>query len=164
MDREEEDEDEDFNSDHHVYLLPCTISHLEDVWRPPPQDWVKLNCDVRVGLESMCAAVVARDHVGKVIWVTISKLEFSDALCGEAAACCLALESARDRGLKFILIESDSRIVINALNGKDSRWELDDYVSFYIRSSHFFVGCIFEHISRQCNFAAHNVANGAFSH
>ncbi|KAM6541648.1 hypothetical protein CsatB_006095 [Cannabis sativa] len=72
----------------------------------------------------MCAAVVARDHVGKVIWVTTSKLEFSNALCGEAVACCLALEEAKARGVKFLILESDSRVVINALNGRESRWEL----------------------------------------
>ncbi|XP_060960876.1 uncharacterized protein LOC133031404 [Cannabis sativa] len=70
---------------HHAYLLPCPISRSSDLWRPP-QDWLKLNCDVRVGLDSMCVVVVARNHVGKVIWVATSKLEFVDALCGEAMA------------------------------------------------------------------------------
>ncbi|KAM6579927.1 hypothetical protein CsatA_003701 [Cannabis sativa] len=69
----------------------------------------------------MCAAVVARDHVGKVIWITTSKLEFADALCGEAIACCLALEAAKAHGVNFIIVESDSRVVINAFNGKKSR-------------------------------------------
>ncbi|KAM6550347.1 hypothetical protein CsatB_000155 [Cannabis sativa] len=59
---------------------------------------IKLNCDVRVGLESMCIAGVARDHLGKVIRVDTSRLENSDALCGEAAACCLAVSMAMDLG------------------------------------------------------------------
>ncbi|KAM6572269.1 hypothetical protein CsatA_016349 [Cannabis sativa] len=151
-------------ADHQAYLLPCPKLCSSDVWRPPPQDWLKLNCDIRVGLDSMCAAVVARDHVGKVIWVTTSKLEFADALCGEAAACCLALEAARTLGFHFIIVESDSRVVINALNEKDSCWELANYVSFCNRISPSFIGCSFEHVSRLCNFAAHNVAKWAFPH
>ncbi|KAM6544232.1 hypothetical protein CsatB_008679 [Cannabis sativa] len=112
----------------------------------------------------MCAAVVARDHVGNVIWVVTSKLDFSNALCGEAMACCLALQEAKARGVKFLILESDSRVVINALNGKDSRWEIDNYVSFCKITSPFFIGCTFEFVSRQCNFMAHNVAKLAFSH
>ncbi|XP_060965447.1 uncharacterized protein LOC115720378 [Cannabis sativa] len=151
-------------ADHHAYLLPCPIPCPKEVWRPPPLDWVKLNCDIRVGLDSMCAAVVARDHVGKVIWVVTSKLDFSNALCGEAMACCLALQEAKARGVKFLILESDSRVVINALNGKDSRWEIDNYVSFCQITSPFFIGCTFAFVSRQCNFMAHNVAKWAFSH
>uniref|UniRef100_A0A803R9Q4 RNase H type-1 domain-containing protein n=1 Tax=Cannabis sativa TaxID=3483 RepID=A0A803R9Q4_CANSA len=112
----------------------------------------------------MCAAVVARDHVGKVIWVVTSKLDFSNALCGEAMACCLALQEAKARGVKFLILESDSRVVINALNGQDSRWEIDNYVSFCKITSPLFSGCTFEFVSRQCNFMAHNVAKWAFSH
>ncbi|KAM6588245.1 hypothetical protein CsatA_010850 [Cannabis sativa] len=131
---------------------------------PPPQDWLKLNCDIRVGLDSMCAAVVARDHVGKVIWVVTSKMDFSNALCGEAMACCLPLQEAKVWGVKFLIPESDSRVVINALNGKESRWELDNFVSFCKITSPFFIGCMFDYVSRRCNFMAHNVAKWAFSH
>uniref|UniRef100_A0A803QEU3 ATP-dependent DNA helicase n=1 Tax=Cannabis sativa TaxID=3483 RepID=A0A803QEU3_CANSA len=46
-------------------------------------DWIKLNCDVKVGLDTMCTVVVAKDHLGKVIWVHTSKLDFADALCGD---------------------------------------------------------------------------------
>ncbi|XP_060962265.1 uncharacterized protein LOC115695280 [Cannabis sativa] len=145
-------------ADHHAHLLPCPILCPTEVWRPPE------DCDIRVGLDSMCAAVVARDHVGKVIWVVTSKIDFSNALCGEAMACCLALQEAKVRGVKFLILESDSRVVINALNGKESWWELDNFVSFCKITSPFFIGCMFEYVSRRCNFMAHNVAKWAFSH
>uniref|UniRef100_A0A803PQ85 Reverse transcriptase zinc-binding domain-containing protein n=1 Tax=Cannabis sativa TaxID=3483 RepID=A0A803PQ85_CANSA len=151
-------------TDHHAFLLPCPISRPTVSWSPPLQDWLKLNCDIRVGLYSICAAVVARDHVGKVIWVSTSKLEFSNTLCGEAEACCLALEEAKACGVESLILESDSRVVINALNGKESRWELDNYVSFCKNTSPFFISCMFQYVSRQCNFMAHNVAKWAFSH
>ncbi|XP_060962327.1 uncharacterized protein LOC133032410 [Cannabis sativa] len=70
-----------------------------------------------------------------VIWVQTTRLEFSDALCGEATTCCKALDIAKDLGSKFIIINSYSRVVINALNKKESHWVLENYVSFCTRSS-----------------------------
>ncbi|XP_060968465.1 uncharacterized protein LOC133036015 [Cannabis sativa] len=143
----------------HTTFLPSPSPLVRDSWIPPPLEWIKFNCNVRVGLESMCLAVVARNHLGRVMSVHTSRLGFCDALCGEAAACCLAIELQH----KFIIVESDSRIVINALNGKASHWALENYVSFCTKSSPFFIGCNFSNISRSCNFMAHNVAYWAFN-
>ncbi|KAM6571276.1 hypothetical protein CsatA_015356 [Cannabis sativa] len=148
----------------HDTLLPCPSPSLRGSWKPPPQDWIKLNCDVRVGSESMCLAVVARNHLGKVVRIHTDRLDFSDALCGEAAACCAAVSLALEEGFKFVLIESDSRLVINAINGTESHWAIDNYISFCAKSSPAFICCNFEFVSRTCNFAAHNVANWAFIH
>uniref|UniRef100_A0A803PQ46 Reverse transcriptase zinc-binding domain-containing protein n=1 Tax=Cannabis sativa TaxID=3483 RepID=A0A803PQ46_CANSA len=54
-----------------------------------------------------------------VVWVFTTRLDFFDALCGEAVAVCLALDVAKDKGLQFILVESVSKIVINTLNSVD---------------------------------------------
>ncbi|XP_060964475.1 uncharacterized protein LOC133033584 [Cannabis sativa] len=102
-----------------VWNLIKFIWDLKHKWRTRNElDWIKLNCDVRVGLESMCIAGVARNHLGKVIRVDTSRLDFLDALCGETATCCLAVSMAMDLGYKYIIVESDSRLAINALNGK----------------------------------------------
>uniref|UniRef100_A0A803NI18 RNase H type-1 domain-containing protein n=1 Tax=Cannabis sativa TaxID=3483 RepID=A0A803NI18_CANSA len=112
----------------------------------------------------MCSAVVAGNHPGRIVWIQTVRLDFFDALCGDAAACCLALSIAKDMGSKFIIVESDSRVVINALNRKDSCWALDNYVSFCNSYSSLFSSCIFSNISRLCNFVTHNVANWTFFH
>ncbi|XP_030479168.1 uncharacterized protein LOC115696408 [Cannabis sativa] len=143
----------------HDVFLPCPTPSLVGTWRPPPQDWIKLNCDVRVGLESMCIAVVARNHWGAVVQIHTARLDFADALCGEAAACSSAVSVALEQGFKFVLVESDSRIVINAFNGTESHWAIENYVSFCSRSSPSFISCNFVYASRTCNFAAHNVTN-----
>ncbi|XP_060965393.1 uncharacterized protein LOC133034346 [Cannabis sativa] len=151
-------------ADIHPTILPDHDQIRREFWAPPPQDWIKLNCDVRVGLESMCIAVVARNHLSEVIRVHSTQLDFSDALCGEAAACCLAVSAALEMGPKFVIVESDSRLVINALNGKESHWALENYVSFCSKSSPSFISCNFINVSRSCNFVAHNVAKWAFTH
>ncbi|KAM6542170.1 hypothetical protein CsatB_006617 [Cannabis sativa] len=110
----------------------------------------------------MCLAVVARNHLGAVVRIHTDRLDFSDALCGEAVACCAAVSLALEEDFKFVLIESDSRLVINALNGTEAHWAIDNYISFCAKSSPSFNCCNFMYVSRTCNFAAHNVANWAF--
>uniref|UniRef100_A0A803NHF6 Reverse transcriptase domain-containing protein n=1 Tax=Cannabis sativa TaxID=3483 RepID=A0A803NHF6_CANSA len=50
-------------------IFPVPAPCLEQCWSPPPQGWIKLNCDVRVGLDSMCLAAMARNHLGEVVKV-----------------------------------------------------------------------------------------------
>uniref|UniRef100_A0A803QEH0 RNase H type-1 domain-containing protein n=1 Tax=Cannabis sativa TaxID=3483 RepID=A0A803QEH0_CANSA len=76
----------------------------------------------------MCMAALARDHTGSVVWAIISRLNFRDPLIGEAAACFLALDSARIRKHNYVLVESDSETVIKALKGSHYFWNIDNYV------------------------------------
>ncbi|KAM6559138.1 hypothetical protein CsatA_028377 [Cannabis sativa] len=140
-------------ADYRAFLLSTPTSIVVEAWHPPPHDWIKLNCDVKVGLESMSIAIVTRNHEGEVAWVRTAKLDFSDALC-EKAECCLALDKAKEKGCMFIIVESDSRVVINSLNGKEIRWEVENYSSFCNSLSPYFVGCVFSCIGRSCNFVA----------
>ncbi|XP_060974685.1 uncharacterized protein LOC133039757 [Cannabis sativa] len=93
----------------HTSLLPSPSLPVKDCWMPPPLDWIKLNCDVRVGLESMCTAVVVRNHLGRVISIHTSRLDFTKALCGEATACCLAVSVALD--LKVLPERFDTKLL-----------------------------------------------------
>ncbi|KAM6592064.1 hypothetical protein CsatA_014669 [Cannabis sativa] len=111
----------------------------------------------------MCIAALARDHSGTVLWAATSSLNFRDALIGEAAACQLALDTARRRKHNFVLVESDSEVVIKALKGLHYVWNIDNYVSVCNQLSNYFSSCNFAFISRVCNFAAHNVAKWAFT-
>ncbi|KAM6563300.1 hypothetical protein CsatB_023298 [Cannabis sativa] len=150
-------------ADYRASLLPAPSPSEVICWKPPPHGWIKLNCDVKVGLDSMYAAVVARNHLGVVERIQSSSLAFCDALCGEATACCLALEVAKEAGWKFIIIESDSRVVINSINGLDVCWGIENYSNFCLRLSRLFDGCNFSFVSRCCNFMAHNVAKWTFT-
>uniref|UniRef100_A0A803Q6S8 RNase H type-1 domain-containing protein n=1 Tax=Cannabis sativa TaxID=3483 RepID=A0A803Q6S8_CANSA len=96
-------------------LFPPMLHVAPPAWTPPPEDWIKINCDARVGGNSMCIATLARNHSGNILWAVVSRLGFRDPLIGEAAACCLALDSTRFRGHNFVLVENDSEMVINAL-------------------------------------------------
>uniref|UniRef100_A0A803PKA2 RNase H type-1 domain-containing protein n=1 Tax=Cannabis sativa TaxID=3483 RepID=A0A803PKA2_CANSA len=128
-------------------------------WSPPPEDWLKINCDVRVGSESMCVVALAKDCWGTVVWTATDLLDFADALIGEATTCLLALKTANLLKQHFVMIKSDSEIIINFLNGSSADWRIDSYVNQCIKLSKLFMGCYFSFISRLCHFAAYNVAN-----
>uniref|UniRef100_A0A803Q0U8 Uncharacterized protein n=1 Tax=Cannabis sativa TaxID=3483 RepID=A0A803Q0U8_CANSA len=63
-------------------------------WTPPLEEWIKINCDVKVGCCSMCGVALARDHTGSILWVATNMLNFTDPLIGEASAYQLAMEKA----------------------------------------------------------------------
>ncbi|XP_060959435.1 uncharacterized protein LOC133030647 [Cannabis sativa] len=113
---------------------------VSSIWSPPPEDWIKINCDVRVGGDSMCVVAIARDHKESILWVASKMLQFADSLIGEAAACLLAMETAASRQHPFVMVESDSESVIKNLKGGESLWGIENY-------------------TRQ----SHNVANWAFA-
>ncbi|KAM6550711.1 hypothetical protein CsatB_000519 [Cannabis sativa] len=94
----------------------------------PPEDWVKINCDVKVGFESMCTVANSRDHKESILWVATNLLNFSDPLIGEVVACLLAMEIATARHHNFVMVESDSKTVIKNLTGAGTNWGIDNYV------------------------------------
>ncbi|XP_030505324.2 uncharacterized protein LOC115720311 [Cannabis sativa] len=104
-------------TDYASYVFLSVLPVVTPSWTPPPKDWIKINCDVKVGGDSMCIATLARDHSGAVVWAVTSCLNFRDPLIGEAAACQLALDRARLRKHDYVLVESDSEVVIKALKG-----------------------------------------------
>ncbi|KAM6559052.1 uncharacterized protein LOC133033131 [Cannabis sativa] len=144
-------------------MFAPALAAVSPVWSPPPEDWIKINCDVKVGSGSMCVAALASDHTWIVLWVAANILDFADPLIGEAMTCRLALESVLLKKHLFVLIESDLEKVINALKGTYSSWTIDNYIFICNQLSNRFLSCNFSFIFKCCNFAAHNVARWAFA-
>ncbi|XP_060967555.1 putative disease resistance RPP13-like protein 1 [Cannabis sativa] len=88
------------------YYVSClfepVVAVVSPSWSPPPVDWIKIKCDVKVGCNSMCVAALARDHSGTVLWVAAKLIDFVDPLIGKTEACQLALESAVGKMLGFV--------------------------------------------------------------
>ncbi|XP_030505064.2 uncharacterized protein LOC115720039 [Cannabis sativa] len=144
-------------------LLSPTVDVFPPGWSTPPEDWIKINYDVKVGGEYMCIAALARDHSGTVLWGVANNLNFTNPLIGEAVACQLTMEIAATREHEFIIIKSDSEVVINAIKGVQSNWNIVNYVYACNQLYKKFLSCNFSFISRSCNFAAHNVARWVYA-
>uniref|UniRef100_A0A803NL86 Uncharacterized protein n=1 Tax=Cannabis sativa TaxID=3483 RepID=A0A803NL86_CANSA len=54
---------------------------------------------IHVARANIEEALVARDHVKKVLWISIKQMHFANALSGVARVCLLALEVATEKGL-----------------------------------------------------------------
>ena len=84
----------------------------------------------------------------------------ADALCAEAHACVEALIAAADVGMQSIMLESDSLVLVKALQSTESDQALGGVL---FREAKFLMSTLFNsasvrHVPRSCNFAAHELA------
>ncbi|KAL8473874.1 hypothetical protein ACS0TY_030653 [Phlomoides rotata] len=89
-----------------------------EIWVPPHQGFVKLNTDasVRVGIGSLIAGVL-RNEGGQVIWCFAEQVRrnLDDVELMEALAIRRGMRLAVQHGVRNMLVESDSQIVIRLL-------------------------------------------------
>ncbi|KAF4381378.1 hypothetical protein G4B88_029733 [Cannabis sativa] len=136
-------------------------------WAPPPPSWVTCNTDVAVSSNGSMLSAVFRNDRGKIISITTREVLFSDPLIAEANAVCLAAEVARDSGMQRVLFLSDNQCVANSFAA--SAHCIGDF-RIHAAETRFKDFCSkFEeweivHISRLCNYMAHNIAKWALMH
>uniref|UniRef100_A0ACD5W8Q4 Uncharacterized protein n=1 Tax=Avena sativa TaxID=4498 RepID=A0ACD5W8Q4_AVESA len=134
-------------------------------WSPPPEGWVKINCDASYDSEnSICSiACICRDRLGRVTWAcNESNIKCFDVPEAEARACLLGLKSVHDITGASIILESDNALVIEAIkkrNQKQSRlWKLFEDINFLSDTCRRFEAT---KIERESNSAAHVLADVA---
>ena len=91
-------------------------------WAPPPQGKYKVNVDVVVFKEQGCCGigVVIRNDQRQLMGVMCKKVDFLlGVLEAEAKVAEAAILLAWDLGLKDIVVEGDSQLVIQALNSSN---------------------------------------------
>jgi hypothetical protein len=131
-------------------------------WDPPSEGVWKINID-----GAFCEAnkrgawgSVVRDFEGKASMAGAGCIEVvADALCAEAHACVEALNAAADVGMQSIVLESDSQVLMKALQLEESDQGLG---GVFFREEKFLMSTLFNtpnvrHISRSCN-SAHKLA------
>ena len=132
-------------------------------WDPPPGGVWKINID-----GAFCEAnkkgawgFVVRDSEGIASMAGAGCIEVvADALCAEAHACVEALIAAADVGMQSIMLESDSLVLVKALQSTESDQALGGVL---FREAKFLMSTLFNsasvrHVPRSCNFAAHELA------
>ncbi|KAL4279259.1 hypothetical protein GQ457_03G017210 [Hibiscus cannabinus] len=141
---------------------PTTNRHC---WHPPPGDFIKINTDGAFNPSTYEAriGVIARNSTGEVLGGFAQHSGVStDALHTEFLAVVAGLQLAREKGWRFVHIETDSATVVNKFNrtGPDlsvlgthvanARVILDD-----------FIVCCFYFVPKRCNSIAHVLATHA---
>lgn len=132
-------------------------------WIKPPLDRLKINTDGAFSPLDRTGSwgYAIRDSVGEVICAGTGKIEQAlDALHAEAVACMEGLSAAADHGMQNLILESDSLMLINALQGDAFRMAATGgiiaEIKHLIASS--FVSFVSNHCPRDCNRLAHAIA------
>ena len=87
-------------------------------WKPPPEGTWKINIDGAFWEQEKKGAwgFVVRDELGHATMAGAGSLEtVCDAQTAESHACLAALQAAADQGLQNVILETDSQILVKAL-------------------------------------------------
>ncbi|XP_004305406.1 PREDICTED: putative ribonuclease H protein At1g65750-like [Fragaria vesca subsp. vesca] len=129
-------------------------------WLPPHNNFIKINFDGSVQGRSAVGGFVFRNSDGNVILAAAKGLGSTTIPTAEATALRDNLVKARDRGYMNVQVEGDSKLVIDAINGKLSPpWRLQKIVQDIRTIATSFSSVCFNHVYREANFVADAFAN-----
>ena len=132
-------------------------------WQRPPDNTHKVNFDASLYAETGRGAwgCVVRNSQGEFLAARSGYLEhMAGPLHAEMSACVRAVEAAAELGIHRVMFESDSSVLVNALNS-------DEYdrstIGVLLRGSHSlcfgnFESFVFSFCKRECNKVAHELA------
>ncbi|XP_060182117.1 uncharacterized protein LOC132611756 [Lycium barbarum] len=141
-------------------LRPITHS-LAVYWHKPSPNWIKLNVDgcSKGNPGSAGGGGIIRDHTGKMIKAFVEFYGQCSNNVAEANAIWKGVNICKDFGLPRVVVESDSLLIINILNGRlKLPWKIREIMSKIMRdTSH--GEFVFIHIYREGNSTADMFAN-----
>jgi ribonuclease HI len=146
---------------------PVSTATSITLWQQPPHGYYK--CNVDASFYNLAGSTgwgwVLRDSHGgfKLAGSNIMPTTFS-VLEGEALALVEAMEEVIQRGLPFVIFESDSKLVVDAIRSRQSGVSefslLISHIQSLLRLHNYFE---VKYVRRQANKVAHYLARTAFS-
>lgn len=90
-------------------------------WHPPIMEWVKLNCDGSSKLDTGQAGCggLLRNSERKWMKGYASSIETCTVFHAERLAMWLGLKMAREMGVPKLIIESNSKTLVDMVNNRD---------------------------------------------
>jgi ribonuclease HI len=137
------------------------------VWQKPSFGWYKCNVDAgfHKELNKTSFGWCLRDHSGRFIAAETSWINGNcSVLEGEAIALIEALRAMDQRGISHVIIESDSKSVVDAIchfrgGGSEFSYLISHINNILLSNTNFVV----KFIKRQANMVAHTLARAAIS-
>ena len=132
--------------------------HLK--WDPPTRNWTKCNMDESVKEDGSATwGCIFRNENAQVLHIAAGSGKDISPIVAETWALRLAITEATRLGIDYILLESDSTIVTDAISGVGRcPWEIDMMISDIQREVQHFRGIHIRHIYREANGAADSIA------
>ena len=138
---------EKFKEYSRVFSLPqnSLMAQPKIRWSPPPTNFVKLNVDAAIAQNSSAIAVVARNEQGAVLMARSKMLPKRSPITAEAEAILWALHLAKGENWRKIIVESDSKICIDAIldHSASHQWTISSLLSDIWQQKLSFVSCLF---------------------
>uniref|UniRef100_A0A2N9FEW4 CCHC-type domain-containing protein n=1 Tax=Fagus sylvatica TaxID=28930 RepID=A0A2N9FEW4_FAGSY len=140
--------------------LPNTNLPEKSFWCPPSPGCIKLNVDAAILPSSARIAVIARDENGLLLKAWAKSVLSYDPLLAEATAIHWAILLAKSEHWTNIMIESDSKVCVDALviDPQYIDWSIlviCDNAKYLTRE---FSCCSFSWVNRENNMVAHTLA------
>ncbi|PRQ26177.1 putative RNA-directed DNA polymerase [Rosa chinensis] len=126
-------------------------------WLKPANGWVKLNVDgARSNLHgNIGAGGVIRDQFGNWINGFLAHFGHGEVLEAEAWGMRLGLKLAADIGMDKVVVECDSKVLVNLVNnGVDELCPLKTVIDYCLHLQAGFSECIISHVFREVNTVA----------
>ncbi|BFG15997.1 hypothetical protein CerSpe_022710 [Prunus speciosa] len=129
-------------------------------WKPPSLDWIKVNFDGSVRGNLAATGFVIRDWNGNVRLASAKNSGQMSITVAECLALRDGLAHAIHNGWRKILVEGDSKLIIDCVNNVASvPWSISLLVQDIRVLSSFCEEIAFQHIFREANFTADAVAS-----
>nr|TKS08369.1 uncharacterized protein D5086_0000103910 [Populus alba] len=146
-------------------LLPSTSSllsrhkHWDSLEKKPPLGFVKLNTDAsyKYNCSRSSVAGVCRDEHGVWLLGFSSRVKSGSAFESELLAVREALKLAWDKGLKRVIVESDSESVVNRIRNQLTRRPKNQIEAVILERQSYVSrewNCFLQHAHREGNFDA----------
>ncbi|KAL0013274.1 hypothetical protein SO802_000343 [Lithocarpus litseifolius] len=134
-------------------------------WSPPSPNHIKINVDAALNSSKSALAVVARNHLGKALFVWGKVHQLCPPLQAKALALLWAAHLTIQNRWYSVMFEGDSKICFDALNhpNQTPRWSVDTLVSNICSLSSCFSSCKFGWVRKSSNSAAHVAARFALN-
>ena len=135
------------------------------VWKPPPPSYFKVNIDGALFVKSKKSGVgvIMHDEDGNVVAAMCRKLDLPlGVLETEAKALEIGMAFAEEVGLRDVVFEGDSQLIINAVHGTgEVASSVLNIIHGVLRKAQCFRTFDFLHTKRQGNVPAHLLAQHA---
>ncbi|KAI5342021.1 hypothetical protein L3X38_009896 [Prunus dulcis] len=129
-------------------------------WQPPPLDWIKVNFDGSVLGNLAATGFVICDWNGNVRLVGAKNSGQVSIIVAKCLALRDGLAHATHNGWRKILVEGDSKLIIDCVNNMVSiPWSISILVQDIWVLSSYCEEISFQHIFREANFTADVVAS-----
>ena len=142
-----------------------TETQPKATWLPPPPGSFKVNVDGALFSKTKQSGVgvMVRDKKGNVIAAMSRKLDFPlGVLETEAKALEIGVNFAKEVGLRDVVFEGDSLLIINAVHSfGEAAASVQNIIHSVLRNAQCFRTFDFLHIKRQGNAPAHLLAQHA---